>query len=1124
MAWKNLVVVVACVLVLAAPAWSQVTTGTISVEVSDSSGAVIAGAEVMLTHIASAQPRAGTTNETGTFRAAFMPVGEYSIRVGATGFTTKTLGGIILQVDQNTTIPVRLEPGAVQEVVEVTAATPLLETNTSSVGQVVANKNIVDLPLNGRDPFALGLLAGNTTPIRGQGTNLAFVGGGGRVSSNEVMIDGLENNTTQNGNNIGRAGAAYIPSVDAVQEFKVLVNNFSAEFGASAGMVMNVTMRSGTNQLHGGVFEFVRNDILDANNFFSNKAGLKKAAFRQNQYGGTVGGPIIRNRTFYFFSYEGTRQRTAAASSISNVPPDSFRKGDFSAYNAPIYDPSARVVGPSGGVVSTPYANKTIPQSQLNQTAVGVMSEVPLPNYGAPNAQSQNYIVQIPRGFNQYKWDVKGDHHLSDKNFVFGRLSWSNQDIPSPGRFGLDNPLGAGNVALRYSRQLVINDTHIFSPTMVNEFRFGYTHYNGSTIALGVEEGAELARKYGLALFELPLETFTGLTFPFSGGSQGAAQFSNIGGGGNSTPSFEDRFQWSDNINITRGAHTLKLGTDFRRLRIDVLRAGGGSFIFGSTFTSSSDVSGSGAPFADFMLGFPTGISAGNNMLDWGRAREVYSGTYFQDDWKVSRNLTLNLGLRYDLFTQPVMVGDLGSMFDPARGVFQEANKDGYSRALVDGDHNNFAPRIGFAYQASRKLVIRGGYGAFFGMRERNTETTQFSMNPPNRALFGAPIVTPQTLAPPFTINDPIQAQASDPLLSGFSATRPFQADFRFTNFENADMPVMHQFNLSFQYEPAPNWLLAMTLSGALGKDLTSGWYNRNSLPFEAALSGQNKQVNRPFPHINGWTIESGSWGSSHYDAVNFKVERRFADGLTFLANYTISKNIENLGSGILNFGQYATTIMLDSYNPQREKALAPLDVPQVLTVAYLYELPWGVGKRWLNSGLAARLLGNWQINGITTLRGGFPNEVLTNVQPPVFSNFNVPDRISGVDMYLGNGPDGYLNPAAFQVPATVPNNAGARVQQYGNSARGMIRGPGQVNTDFSVFKDFDFTERLRAQLRFEFFNLTNTPAFFLGAPASSPMTCRGTSGGPCTNADFGKLDSGTATGRQIQIGMKLFF
>jgi hypothetical protein len=235
-------------------------------------------------------------------------------------------------------------------------------------------------------------------------------------------------------------------------------------------------MRSGTNQLHGGVFEFVRNDILDANNFFSNKARLAKAAFRQNQYGGTVGGPIIRNRTFYFFSYEGTRQRTAAASSISNVPPDSFRKGDFSAYNAPIYDPKARVVGPAGTVVSTPYANKTIPQSQLSSTAVGVMSEVPLPNYGAPNAQSQNYIVQIPRGFNQYKWDVKGDHHLSDKNFVFGRLSWSNQDIPSPGRFGLENPLGAGNVALRYSRQLVINDTHIFSPTMVNEFRFGYTH------------------------------------------------------------------------------------------------------------------------------------------------------------------------------------------------------------------------------------------------------------------------------------------------------------------------------------------------------------------------------------------------------------------------------------------------------------------------------------------------------------------------------------------------------------------------------------------------------------------------------------------------------------------------
>ncbi|MBM3739325.1 MAG: TonB-dependent receptor [Acidobacteria bacterium] len=1103
---------------------AQVTTGTLNVAVQDPSGVGIEGATIRIRHVASGQERSGATGSAGTFRAAFMPVGEYSVRVESSGFKSKTIAGIVLQVDQNTTLPVTLEIGSVQEVVEISAATPLLESNTSSIGQVIDNKRIVDLPLSGRNPFALGLLAGNTVPVFGLGTNLPFVGGGGRASSNEIMIDGLENNTTQNGNNIGRTGAAYVPSVDAVQEFKVLTNNFSAEFGSSAGMVMNVTMKSGSNEIHGGVFEFVRNDKFDANNFFSNKAGRRRAAFRQNQFGGTIGGPIVKNRLFYFGSYEGTIQRTAASSSISDLPPQSYRTGNFASYRETIFDPKARVLGPAGTVISTPFPGNVIPSSQLNRTATAIMNEVPAPNFGAANAESQNYFLQVPRGFEVRKWDVKSDYVFSPRNTLFGRYSRSDQSTPNPGRFGPDHPLGAGSVQILDSRQLVLNDTHVFGPAVVNEFRFGYTHYDGSVIGLKAKEGAELAKRVGLALFELPFETFTGLTFPFSGGAQGASQFSGIGGGGNSTPSFEDRFQWSDNLNIIRGNHTLKMGTDFRRLRIDVLRAGGGSFVFGSTFTASGAVSGSGAPFADFMLGFPTGISAANNMLQFGRAREVYSGSYFQDDWKVSRRLSLNLGIRYDLFSQPVEASDLGSMFNPRTGVFVRPNEDGFSRALVKGDHNNIAPRVGFSYQVTPKLVVRGGYGAFFGMRERNTETTQFSMNPPNTALFGAPIVTPRTLAPPFTINDPIRAQASDHRLSGFTAQRPFQSNFRFSNFDNSNMPVLHQSNVSIQYEPVSNWLLAMTVTKAVGRDLASGWFNRNSLPFQAALDGRNRQADRPFPHVNGWTIESGSWGASDYSSVSFKLERRFAKGFTVLANYTVAKNIESLGSGVCNFSQYTTTIVLDNYSPQREKTVAPLDVPQVLNFSYLYELPWGVGKQWLSKGILARVLGNWQVNGITTLRSGFPGEVLTNVQPPVFSNFNVPDRVSGVNMYLGHGPDGYLNPAAFRVPGTALGASGTPVQMYGNSARGMVRGPGSVNSDFSVFKELAVSERLRAQFRFEFFNLTNTPTFFLGAPSSSPMTCRGVSGAPCGNTDFGTLNSGTATGRQIQFGAKLRF
>lgn len=1113
-----------CLLVLAAIARSQVTTGTLNVQVVDASGAAMVGANVTVTHVASGQRRVGTTSQMGLYRAAFMPVGGYSITAGAPGFTTKTLEGVILQVDQNTTIPITLDPSAVAETVEVTAATPLLETNTSSVGQVMENQRIVDLPLNGRNPFALGLLAGNTVPIQGFGSNLPFAGGGGRIYTNEIMIDGAENNTTQNGSNIGRAGTAYIPSVDGVQEFKVQTNNFSAEYGYSAGMVMNVTMKSGTNGLHGTLFEFVRNDAFDANNFFSNKAGRPKAKFRQNQFGGSAGGPIFKDRTFFFFDYEQTIIRTAASSSISDVPPMPFRSGDLSAYPETIYDVNQRTATPSGPVVSVPYPNNRIPSSQLNQTAVDIMAEVPAPNTGPPDAQSRNFFLQNPRGEDAYKWDTKIDHRFGDNNNIFGRLSWANQDTPSPGRFGEDNALGGGSISLRYSRQVVVNDTHVFSPNVVNEARFAYTHYNGSTLATTAEKGREFAERTGLGVFESPKPTFPSQTFPYSGSAQGAQQFSAIGAGGNSTPSFENRFQWADNVNITRGNHTLKIGTDFRYLRLDILRTQAGAFIYGSTFTASADDPGSGAPFADFMLGFPTQKILENIMLDWGRAREYYSGSYFQDDWKVTRKLTLNLGVRYDLFTQPVDAKDLGSMFNPALGRFVRPGTEGYTRAIVDGDHNNIAPRVGFAYQATPKLVIRGGYGAFYGFRDRNTETTQMAMSPPNKAQYAAPIVTPQTVSPPMTINESVPAIEGDYLLESFTPDNPLQSNFRFTTFDKADMPVAHQANITFQYEPAPNWLLSAAFTQNLGRDLTSGWYNRNSLPIEAALNARNTQRDRPFPHITGWTIESGSEGSSHYHAANFKVEKRFSAGLTFLANYTISKHIENLGHGICNFTQTTTTIMMDSYAPEREKILAPLDVPQVLIVSYLYELPWGIGKPWLNSGPLARVLGNWQVNGITTLRGGFPSDVLTNVQPPVYSNYNVPDRVSGVGIYLHEGVDGYLNPAAFTVPGTVPDNNGNPVQMYGNSARTVARSPGSVNTDFSVFKELVFNERIRAQLRFEFFNLTNTPTFFFGSPTSGSLSCRGKSGGPCTNTDFGTLASGTATGRQIQFGAKVIF
>ncbi|MDP2990020.1 MAG: hypothetical protein Q8O57_05590, partial [Kiritimatiellota bacterium] len=454
----------------------------------------------------------------------------------------KVTSGLELRVGQNTTITVVLEPGGTQQLIQVTGVSPLLEANTSSVGQVIDNAKILQLPLNGRNVFDLGLLAGNTTPVIGMGTNLPFVGGGGRFSSNEVMLDGTDNNTTTNAGSIGRAGISYTPSVDAVAEFKVQTNNFSAEFGNSAGIVVNATTRSGTNQFHGILFEFLRNDKLDANNFFTNAVGKPKAPFRQNQMGGTLGGPILRDRTFFFIAYEATRRRTAASSAISDVPPASFRSGDFSSYTVPIFDPMARALDPNGQVLSTPFPNKQIPNSQLNRTDQAILSLVPLPNYGAPGAQQRNYFNQVPNRFNYDRWDVRVDHRISNRYSNFGRFSFGNQVTPVPGRFGVSEWMGGGITGVDFTRQAVLADTHVFSSSTVNEFRFGFNRHNPSNVG-DAPKGVPFANQNGLALFPFPQPGFPAITFTYSGQGAAGTQFSGLGGG-TAGLFIENRFQW----------------------------------------------------------------------------------------------------------------------------------------------------------------------------------------------------------------------------------------------------------------------------------------------------------------------------------------------------------------------------------------------------------------------------------------------------------------------------------------------------------------------------------------------------------------------------------------------------
>ena len=1122
-----------CVL-LGSIARGQVSSGTIVGVVEDVSGAVVAGARITIREVTTGESRDVQTNQVGEFTATFLKPGNYAVTASASGFKSKALTGVTLEVDQTANLRIQLELGSPTETVEVTGAAPLVDSATSSLGQVIENKQIVDLPLNGRNPFALGLLSGNTTPMFGMGSNLPFIAGGGRFSANEVTLDGVDNNTVSNAGAIGRNGIAFTPSVDAVQEFKVKTSTFSAEFGHAAGAVINATVKSGTNEFHGTVFEFLRNNNLDANNFFTNAAGQPRAPFHQNQFGFAAGGPVVlpklyngRNRTFFFADYQGTRQSTSAGSSITDVPPAALRSGDFSKVSTIIYDPASRHIGPTGLVIATPFAGNIIPQNRINTSASAITSLIPLPNFGSAGALARNYFYQPSQFSNTDQGDIRVDQAISSKNNFYARFSIGANAQPAVGTF--PGFIGGGTSSINNSAQGVISDVHIFTPALINEFRFGYVRHNGSLYGTG-QNGVSFAQEHNVALFPAPLLGFPSIAFNYSGQLSGTSEFSGWGGG-DPNLNIENRFQWSDNVSWTKGAHALKFGADIRRARFDTLKGTPffGQEIYGATFTSSSNAPGSGLPFADFLLGYPSFIQ-GTPMLDWGRQRSIYTGLFAQDDWKVTKNLTLNLGLRYELFTQPVDARNLGSLFNIATGQYALPGKGGYSRAIVDGDHNNFGPRAGFAWQALPKLVVRGGYGLFYGERDQNQQVTQFSGNLPNVPTVSLPSVSAtQTVAPPFTINTPINVVPTDPSLASFTPASPFVGTIRTAGFHDARDPMLHQFNVDLQYQVTYSILLEASYSGALGRDLSSLFINENQIPFSQALTGANKQVNRPYPNINGTVLTTFSTASNDYNAVNFRMEKRTTKGLALLINYTIQKNLESGGAGPDAYVQNGgTSVAMDTYNLSRERSYAPIDVPQIFSGSAAYELPFGPGKRWLTrGGVSGKILGGWQINTIITLRGGFPTDIRTNVLPPIFNTFNVADRVIGQSMVLSNaGVDGYFNPAAFRVPGTVPSATGAPIQLFGDAARRVARGPGSTNADVSIFKNTNLGERAMLQFRAEFFNFTNTPTFFLPSANSPTLTCIGSPGSACNanNPAFGTLSNGTATGRQIQFGLKLYF
>ena len=1037
-----------------------------------------------------------------------------------------SLGGINLQVDQTATLRIVLETGAVTQTIEVQSAAPLLDSQTSSLGQVIENKRIVELPLNGRNPFVLGLLAGGTTPFKGLNTNIPFIAGGGRHSANDILLDGVDNNIRNFGGDVGRNGVAYIPSVDAVQEFKVKTNNLAAEFGRSAGYTVNATIKSGTNEFHGTFFEFLRNDKLDANNFVANFAGQSKTKFRQNQYGVTVGGPLRlpgyngRDRTFFFTDYESTQVRQAAGSSLSDVAPPSFRSGDFSRSARLIYDPLARRPGPAGFVTSDLFPNNTIPRSRIDPTILKYQELIPLPNVGAAESTSRNFIASSPRETIRHQGDLKIDHRLFEGNNLTGRVSISQQYRPNQGNY-----IFSPQENVFHSRNASLSDIHIFSPTVVNELRLGYNRSNSSQNALKLAESMAFTAQNGLA--SGAVIGFPSVDFRFSGESLGQTQFSGFGAA-SSTFNFENHFQLADHLSIIRGNHTMKMGGEARQFRFDRLPGFplNGTYVFGAIFTANPSVpQQTGLPYAEFLLGLPTRVTA-QTQKDWSRQRDFYAGLYIQDDWKATRKLTLNLGFRYDLFTQPKDARDTGGVFDPygmsrlgRLGVIRVPGKDGFSRSIIEPHYKNLAPRFGFAYQATPAFVIRGGYGIFYSQREQNRQVTDIANTLTNfQIITTPPVFVETTITPPIRFTSPLTVESRlDPDFTGYDARNPLGTAFLTGDIGNSRFPTLHQMNFALQYEFVTGLLVEASYGGARG----TRWVQRinvNTVRFEDALAGRNTQADRPFPFVQesiGWdTAIVNNW----YHSFNLRLERRFSRGLTFLANYTVSKNIDSGGSGNSLFDQQGDTRALDAFNLKLERGISPTDIPQKLVISSIYDLPVGRGKRFVNKSRVLNLIiGNWQVNGILMLRSGFPSDLRVARLAPVFNTANRPNRVLGQPLLADKaGFDQYFNPKAFEVPPTVPNLRGAPIQTLGNAGRSILRGPGSRNLDLSLAKDFYVSDTSRLELRVEAFNLSNTPTFELPNARSAGLTVG--------DAAFGRLTGSASVGRQVQFGLKFLW
>ncbi len=1057
-----------CLMFSLAPLDAQTTSGAIVGTVTDPSGAVIGGASITVTNVDTSISVKATTDASGDYVVTPLPIGRYSVTVEASGFKKSVRSDITLNVQDRVRVDAKLEVGAVTDTVEVAAAAPMLETDTSYLGQVVDSQRIEDLPLNGRYFTRLAVLTSGTAPTpngaRDEKTG-GFSANGVRPYQNNYLLDGVDNNSLSE-DLISQQSFVIGPPPDAIAEFKVQTNSMSAEFGRSGGAVLNVTIKSGTNNLHGTVYEFLRNSDLDAKNFFDSPTN-PIPPYKLNQFGFSIGAPVWlpkifngKNRTFFFFDYQGTRQRTGETF-IATVPPDTWRQGNFSGFTT-IFDPTT----------GSPFPNNQIPQSRWNPIAAKLLSLFPEPNIPgsvASNSVQNNYLTNPVDPDDTNQLDLRIDHRISDSDSVFGRLSYSNNKETPPGP--IPPPLDAasftsGNFSNR-PRNVVITETHIFNPRIVNELRLGYSRNRSERLQFNAN--TNLSAQYGIP----------GIPFSTNNGGLPSFSVSGINGFGSSdyqpTVEIQEVYHILDTLSVIRGRHTIKIGVEIKpRVNFSILQPPypKGNFNFTGQFTGQG-TTGFGTP--DFLLGIIQSASIGSFINDvFQQPGQFY---FVQDDFKVNKKLTLNLGLRYEYVTHPLEKYNAEANFniatntlDIVRGRQDPLPPGFYSqiqvnrnapRNLVPNQKHDFAPRVGFAYNLLPNTVIRGGYGIFYSSYEAGPlSIPNPGNNPPfyEQANYNPVSSTvPNAIVNNLSQGFPLNALSNPALPSLFSM------DPHFSN------PYVQHWQFSVQRELGWNSVWEIAYAGSKGTKL---YEFRNANPIAPSPDpSADIASRRPRPYL-GYLSYWCACDSSTYNSLQTKIEKRLSNGLSFLTAYTFGKAIDEQSTASLSFHNGGG--FRDAAHPQWEKGRADFDITHRFVNSLSYTLPIGKGKRFGSGlhGASEALLGGWEVQGIQSASSGVPLTILASNDSSNTNSENElrPSRVLGVPLYPSHqDPSLWYNPAAFNY---APSGS------FGNSGRNIINSAPTVSIDMSLFKDFALKERTKLQFRSEFFNIINHPNF----------------------------------------------